>query len=214
MGFYTKREEQANTLTHAAGIGLGIAGGWVLLNAAREHESGWALWSVLMYLFGMLFSYIASTCYHGCIEGDRKQLLRKLDHSAIYMHISGTYAPFTLLVLRDVGIWGWTLFIFNWLAAFTGLYMSFRKLQKHSHLETICFVLLGCSIFVAFGPLIRTLEAGGQLRALHWLIAGGAAYIMGALFYSLTRLRYMHTVFHLFVLAGSFCHMTAIYLIL
>ncbi|NDV96183.1 hemolysin III family protein [Dysgonomonas sp. 521] len=212
--YYTKGEETANTVSHAAGIVLGIVGGYILLSAAITSGNNWAVGSVVGYLFGMLASYVTSTCYHGCRHEQRKELLRKFDHGAIYLHIAGTYVPFTLIVLRNEGVWGWGLFIFICLAAIAGLIMSFTKLKSHSNLETVCFVLMGCAILVAFKPLYDVLSGIGRISALYWLIGGGAAYIVGALFYSWTKRRYMHTVFHLFVLMGSVCHIVAIYTIL
>ncbi|MFV0536227.1 MAG: PAQR family membrane homeostasis protein TrhA [Dysgonomonas sp.] len=212
--YYTKTEEVANTISHALGIILGIVGGYILLVMAIKSESNWAIGSVTAYLFGMLASYITSTCYHGCTHEKRKELLRKFDHSAIYLHIAGTYIPFTLIVLRNEGAWGWALFAFICLAAIAGLIVSFINLKDHSNLETICFVLMGCAILVAFKPLFDVLSAMGQIDSLYWLIAGGVSYITGALFYSWTKRRYMHTIFHLFVLGGSICHIIAIYLIL
>lgn len=211
--YYTKTEEIANTASHALGIGLGIIGGYFLLVAASKNGS-WAMGSVAAYLFGMLASYITSTCYHACIHEKRKELLRKFDHSAIYLHIAGTYVPFTLIVLRNEGAWGWALFVFICLAAIVGLIVSFTNLKDHSNLETVCFVLMGGAILVAFKPLYEVLSDMGQINALFWLIAGGVSYIVGAIFYSWTKRKYMHTVFHLFVLGGSVCHMIAIYLIL
>jgi len=211
---YTRREEFANTLTHGLGILIGLVGGVILINAAMRSPDNWAVGSVAVYLFGMLFSYVTSTCYHGCREGRIKTFLRKFDHSAIYFHIAGTYTPFTLIVLRDAGAWGWSLFSFSWLAAISGTILSFRKLKTHSHLETICFVIMGSVILTAFKPLIDILSSEGRISALYWLIAGGIFYISGALFYSWTKKEYMHTVFHLFVMAGTICHMIAIYDIL
>lgn len=211
---YTKEEEIANTVSHGLGILMGIIAGYILLSAAIANGSGWAVGSVIAYLFGMLASYVTSTFYHGCVNEKRKKFLRKCDHAAIYLHIAGTYAPFTLLVLRNEDLWGWLLFVFIYLAAITGLYLSFKKLKEHSHLETICFVLMGGAILVAFKPLYDSLSAAGQLSSLYWLIAGGVAYIAGALFYSWAKKKYMHTVFHLFVLIGSICHIIAIYIIL
>lgn len=212
--YYTKSEEAANTISHALGIIVGIAGGYILLSMAIRSGSGWAIGSVVAYLFGMLASYITSTCYHACTNEKKKELLRKFDHSAIYLHIAGTYIPFILVVLRNEGAWGWSLFAFICLAAIAGLIVSFVNLKGHSNLETICFVLMGCAILVAFKPLYEVLSAKGQIEALYWLIAGGVSYIVGALFYSWTKRKYMHTVFHLFVLGGSICHIIAIYLIL
>ncbi|MDH6310710.1 hemolysin III [Dysgonomonas sp. PFB1-18] len=214
--YYTKGEEIANTISHGLGIILGIVGGYVLLTKAFISGNNWSVGSVVAYLFGMLASYVTSTCYHGCPpeKKHRKELLRKFDHGAIYLHIAGTYIPFTLLVLRNEGAWGWSLFFFICLAAIAGLIVSFTNLKDHSNLETVCFVLMGGVILIAFKPLYDVLSANGQLASLYWLIGGGVSYIVGALFYSWTKKRYMHTVFHLFVLGGSICHMIAIYIIL
>lgn len=212
---YTYREELANAISHLAGILLGFAGVCILIPAAIVNGSGWAVGSVAVYLFGMLASYVSSTCYHWCKpDCNRKERLRKIDHAAIYLHIAGTYTPFTLVVLRNEGAWGWALFSFVWIAAIAGLIVSFKKLKTHSNLETICFVLMGCTILAAFKPLYEVLSAREQVGSLYWLIAGGVSYVVGALFYSWTKREYMHTVFHMFVLGGSICHMIAIYGIL
>lgn len=211
---YSDREELANTWSHAVGIVLGIVAAYVLLSKALHSSDGWATGSTIIYLFGMLFSYLTSTFYHGFPEGGKKTLLRKFDHSAIYFHIAGTYTPFTLIVLRDVGAWGWSLFVLIWLAAIFGTVLSFRKLKTHSHIETVCFVTMGSAILIAIKPLMDTLNSIGRIDSLFWLIGGGISYIVGALFYSWTKREYMHTVFHLFVLGGSICHIIAIYRIL
>lgn len=214
--FYTEKEETANTISHALGIFLGFVGGYFLLSKAINDGDNWSVISVIIYLFGMFASYFTSTFYHHCNpeKENKKQFLRKLDHSAIYFHIAGTYAPFTLVVLRNEGAWGWALFTFIWLAAIGGLFMSFKRLKDHSNLETICFVLMGAAILVAFKPLYDVMSEIGCIGSLYWLIAGGVSYITGALFYSWTKRKYMHTVFHIFVLGGSICHMIAIYIIL
>lgn len=211
---YSRREELANAISHAIGILFGIGAGYVLLSTAIQRGNPWAIGSVTIYLFGMLTCYILSTAYHACRNEKRKERLRKFDHAAIYLHIAGTYTPFTLLILREVGVWGWALFIFVWSAAIIGIFLSFKKLKKHSNLETACYVIMGGVILVALKPLIDALSSTGQLHSLYWLIAGGISYIIGAIFYSWTRKKYMHTVFHLFVLGGSICHIIAIYGIL
>jgi hemolysin III len=212
---YTDGEEWANTISHAFGILLGVAAAWVLLNKAFAGGSPWEVGSVLIYLFGMLSCYVVSTAYHGSKEDGRwKQKLQKLDHALIYVHIAGTYTPFTLIPLRMEGAWGWTLFSFVWLAAIAGVLVSFRKSLEHSYTETVCYVAMGCIILIALKPLIEVLGRADQISALYWLIGGGVSYIVGAIFYSLARQKYMHTVFHLFVLGGSVCHIIAIYIIL
>jgi hemolysin III len=210
---YSANEERANAFSHAFGILLGIAGGIILLQKAFVSADNWKIVSVFVYLYGMLSSYISSTVYHACTN-HRKPLLQKFDHAAIYLHIAGSYTPFTLVVLRGEGVWGWCIFSVVWIAALIGVIISFRRSGKHSNIETICYVVMGCTIFVAFKPLIDILQRKDAQYIVYWLIAGGVSYIVGALFYSLTKVKYLHTVFHLFVLTGSVFHIIAIYDIL
>lgn len=211
---YSNGEELANTFSHGSGILLGLFVSYLLLRkAAGSVEPDWAIASVSVYLLGMLSCYISSTWYHGSRPGRRKELLRKFDHGAIYLHIAGTYTPFTLLVMRHAGGWGWGVFSFVWLSAIVGLILSFTKLKEHSNLETICYVGMGSAILVAMKPLMTCLTAMDAAPAFWWLLGGGASYIAGAVFYSL-RKPYMHAVFHLFCLGGSVGHIIAIWLIL
>jgi hemolysin III len=211
---YSNGEEWANTLSHGAGILLGVVAGYFLLaKASGNAEPQWAVPCVIVYLVGMLSSYVSSTWYHGSRPGKLKELLRKFDHGAIYLHIAGTYTPFTLLTLRHAGGWGWGIFSFVWLSAAVGFVLSFKKLKEHSNLETVCYVGMGASILVALKPLLDQLELAGATPAFWWLIGGGISYIAGAIFYSL-RKPYMHATFHLFCLGGSIGHIIAIWLIL
>ena len=180
---YNNIEEWANTLSHGAGILLGIVAGYFLLEKASENmEPQWAVACVSVYLAGMLSSYISSTWYHGSRPGKLKELLRKFDHGAIYLHIAGTYTPFTLLVLRHAGGWGWGIFAFVWLSAIAGFILSFKKLKEHSNLETACYVGMGACILVAMKPLLDHLGELGATTAFWWLIGGGVSYIVGAVF--------------------------------
>jgi hemolysin III len=136
-----------------------------------------------------------------------KERLRRWDHAAIYWHIAGSYSPLTLIALRTQGCWGWLLFIFVWVCALAGTIVSLIRLKEHSNLETCCFVGMGLSVLVAFKPLVDSVSTA----AVVWIIAEGVCYITGALFYSLNKKKYMHTVFHFFVLAGSVCHIIAVW---
>lgn len=205
---YTRNEERLNTWSHAGGILLGVAAGIVFLVYVCSSGDAWATVGVALYLFGMLASYVASTVYHALPARSRwKERLRRWDHAAIYWHIAGSYSPLTLTALRQEGPWGWILFCFVWTAAVSGTIISFIRLKEHSHLETLCFVLMGLSVLVAFGPLVRAVPAA----TVGWIVAEGVCYITGAVFYSLNKRRYMHSVFHFFVLAGSVCHIIAVW---
>ncbi len=216
---YTHKEELWNAWSHAGGIVMGVAFGIVFLIMAFRGDNPWARLGVCLYLFGMLASYVASTIYHTLPLYERhgkglighpskwKERLRKWDHAAIYWHIAGSYSPLTLVALRAHSYWGWVLFIFVWACAIAGTVISFIKLKEHSNIETFCFIGMGLSVLVAFKPLIDSVSTA----AFVWIVAEGVAYITGAIFYSFNKKRYMHSVFHFFVLLGSLCHIIAVW---
>ena len=217
---YTHKEELWNAWSHASGIVMGVAFGIVFLVMAFKGDNPWARLGVCLYLFGMLGSYVASTIYHTLPRRSKwKERLRKWDHAAIYWHIAGSYSPLTLVALRNAAAnyslftlhfslnWGWVLFIFVWACAIVGTAISFIKLKEHSNIETFCFIGMGLSVLVAFKPLMDSVSTA----AVIWLIAEGVAYITGAVFYTFHKKRYMHSVFHFFVLLGSICHIIAVW---
>lgn len=208
--YYNKKEERANAWSHGAGILIGALGGGCLMLKAAGGGDPWAVGGMVLYLFGMLGSYVSSTVYHATRPSARKDLLRKFDHAAIYLHIAGSYSPIMLVVMREVGSWGWGIFTFVWLCAVAGVLLSFYKLKTHSHLKTVCYVAMACCIFVAFKPLYEHTP----IRFIYWLLAEGFFYITGAVFFSFHKLPYMHVVFHLFVLGGTISHIMALFHIL
>ena len=187
---------------------MGVVFGIIFLVWCFQADNDWARVGVILYLFGMLGSYLASTLYHSMKHHSKwKERLRKWDHAAIYWHIAGSYSPLTLIALREQGYWGWSLFCFVWVCAIAGTIISFIKLKEHSNVETFCFIGMGLSVLVAFKPLIDSVSTA----AVVWIIAEGVSYITGAVFYSLNKTKYMHSVFHFFVLAGSVCHIIAVW---
>ena len=187
---------------------MGVVFGVIFLVWCFQAENDWARVGVILYLFGMLGSYLASTLYHSMKHHSKwKERLRKWDHAAIYWHIAGSYSPLTLIALREQGYWGWSLFCFVWACAIAGTIISFIKLKEHSNVETFCFIGMGLSVLVAFKPLIDSVSTA----AVTWIIAEGVSYITGAVFYSLNKTKYMHSVFHFLVLAGSVCHIIAVW---
>ena len=211
MPRYSAKEERANTFTHAIGIIFGIIAGGFLIQKAINSSNNWAIISVSVYVLFMTFSYVTSTLYHVDKDEKRKLLRRKFDHAAIYVHIAGTYTPFTLVVLRNESYWGWSLFGVIWTAAIAGIFLSFLKLKNASKLETACYVAMGWVVVVAFKPLIDALSVNNSMPALYWLIGGGLFYTVGSVLYSFKKIQYMHAIWHLFVLGGSVCHALAIW---
>ncbi|MBQ9191926.1 MAG: hemolysin III family protein [Bacteroidaceae bacterium] len=212
MIHYTKKEERWNVGSHAAGIALGVGFGVLFLVWCARAKDGWATAGVILYLIGMLGSYITSTVYHALPQSwPSREVLRRWDHAAIYWHIAGSYSPVTLVALRDAGLWGWGLFCFVWAAAIAGTIVSFRGLKDHSYVETACFVIMGLSVLVAFRPLLQHVDH----IAVNWLVAEGIFYVAGAVVYAFSHNRpFIHTVFHFFVLAGSICHIICVWHVL
>jgi hemolysin III len=130
-----------------------------------------------------------------------KSFLNKLDHSAIYLLIAGTYTPYTLITLR--GAWGWSIFGVIWFLAIVGVVfkLNFYK-KKYRKISALLYILMGWIVVVAFVPLTHALPTMGIV----WLIAGGLAYSIGVLFYIPENLPYSHGIFHLFIIAGSLFH--------
>lgn len=206
-----RQEETANVITHGAGFIFGCIALVVLLLKAIPTHDCWIIVSVTIYGLCMTFSYVTSTFYHACRQVRRKRLWRRFDHSAIYLHIAGTYTPFTLVALRTEGYWGWSLFTIVWMSAALGVWLSFRKMKKSDPLKTACYLAMGWVVVIAFKPLLDVLRESGRIDSLYWLMAGGVFYTLGTIFFYLDRYPYMHPVWHLFVLGGSVCHFLAVY---
>ena len=209
----TYGEEVANVLTHGAGMTFGIVAIILLLITSVRSGNPWAVGSSLVYALSMTSSYVTSTFYHASANVRQKRLLRRLDHSAIYLHIAGTYTPFTLVALRQEGYWGWSLFAIVWIAAVIGIALSFQKMRKTDHLKTVCYLAMGWVVIIAFKPLLDVCRRTDSVDVLSWLIAGGIFYTVGCIFYALDKYKYMHPIWHFFVLGGSTCHFISVYLL-
>lgn len=162
---YSNKEELANTLSHSLGIVLGGIAACILLPKAYDSGNVWAVVSVVAYLIGMLSSYISSTLYHSCKNEKQKVLYRKYDHAAIYLHIAGSNVPFFLIVLIQEPFWCWPVFAVVATTAVVGVISSMRGLKAHSNLETVCYVLMGTTILIAFKPLTDILNQMGSISA-------------------------------------------------
>ena len=199
-------EELVNTLTHGTGALLSAAGFAVLVFLAYRHGSMLHIVSCGIFGATLVLLYTASTLYHSVRSPRLKHILKIVDHSCIYLLIAGTYTPFTLVTLQ--GSWGWTLFGLIWVLAAAGIVFQIFFVYRFKILATIAYVLMGWLAVFAVKPLLDALPAGG----FAWLLAGGLAYTVGALFYLIKRLPYNHAIWHLFVLGGSTCHYVAVLL--
>lgn len=201
----TRGEEIANWVSHSVGLGAAVAAFPILVSVNTRHGSAANIAAVSIYASTMVLMFACSMIYHMVTPGRLKELLRKLDHAAIYLLIAGTYTPFTFSVLA--GAWGWSLFGVVWGLAVLGLVLKFCNLLHNEWLSNGLYLLMGWLVVVAAVPLFRNLSLAGSV----WLVAGGLAYTGGIVFYALdSRLRYGHFIWHLFVLAGAVCHFFAV----
>jgi len=196
-------EEIANSVTHGVGA-LGFAAGIPFLVVAALPGGVPSVVGNAVFGASLVLLYVSSTIYHSLARNRAKRVFRILDHSAIYVLIAGTYTPFTLGVLR--GVWGWTLFGVVWALAAAGIALTASLGVRFPKASTAVYIGMGWLIVVAAKPLVAHVPPVG----LAWLAAGGLAYTGGVVFYGWGRLRYQHTVWHLFVLAGSICHFIAV----
>ena len=209
LAIQSPREEAANVLIHGAGLGLSIAGLCVLVAAAARGGSAWHVVGSAVFGASLVILYLTSTLYHGLRGAHLKRVLRLLDHISIYILIAGSYTPFTLTVLR--GALGWTLFGLVWGLAAAGIAVKAVFGFRYDVAATLGYILMGWLILIAIVPVVRALPAGG----LALLGTGGGCYTLGIPFYFLdTRIRYFHSVWHLFVVAGSICHFFVVLLYL
>ena len=188
-------------VSHIVGGGFGVIALIACLVVAILHRNTWAIVSAAIYGGFMIALYTMSSVYHGLHAPMAKKVMQVLDHCTIYFLIGGTYTPILLCCIRLTHpAWAWTLFGIVWGLAAMATVFTAIDLKKYNALSMICYIGMGWCIVFAAKVAIETIPLPGLL----WLLAGGIAYTVGAVLYGLGKNhRYMHSVFHLFVLAGS-----------
>lgn len=203
--FYPPAEERFNIGSHASALLLSILGLLALVTKALQHGQTLHLVSACAFGVSMIALYTASVAYHGTRDPVLRTRLRAVDHSAIYLLIAGTYTPFALVTLQ--GAAGWVLFGVVWGMALTGVVLKLLFTGRWKLFSTLMYVFMGWLIVFFIKPLVANFPSAG----LAWLLAGGIAYTLGAVLYSIPRVPYHHAVFHVFVVLGTACHFVAVY---
>lgn len=202
---YTAQEETLHRLSHWLGIVASlIAIPWLAWAGANSGDP-WRLAGGLVFGFSALLLFVTSVRYHAATDEMVRLRRRRLDHSAIYILIAGTYTPFTLGVLQ--GRWGWILFALIWGLAVLGVLAKTTAFGfRFPKTSVLLYLVMGWIVVVVMDPLVQSLTR----YELGWLIAGGLAYTLGVPFYLWKRQRYSHVLWHLFVLAGVACHFVVV----
>ena len=202
---YSPIEEKINIISHAIGFILSIVALVLLVTHANLHGDVWHIVSFSIFGASLMMLYAASTFYHCAKKPELRNRLKIMDHASIYVLIAGTYTPFTLVTLK--GATGWVIFGISWGLALTGIILKLFFTGKYGLISTIMYILMGWVIVFAIKPLIHNLP----LEGLFWLFAGGISYTVGAILYSIEKIKFNHAIFHLFVIIGSFCHFMSVF---
>jgi len=203
--YYSPVEEKTNIISHAIGFILGIVALVLLVSSASLYGNAWHIISFSIFGTSLVVLFAASTFYHSAKKPELRNKLRVIDHVSIYILIAGTYTPFTLITLN--GPIGWMIFGTAWGLALTGIILKLFFTGKYKIISTLTYVFMGWIIVFAIKPVINNLALEGLL----WLFAGGMAYTVGAILYSIKKIKFNHAIFHVFVLIGSFCHFVSVF---
>ncbi len=201
---YAAEEELAHSITHGIGFFVGIAVLVLLVVFSSLRKGAWEVVSCSIYGATFIMLYLGSTLYHSARKPRTKRVLKIIDHSAIYLLIAGTYTPYALAPLR--GALGWTIFGVIWGCALFGIFFKVFFTGRFKAVSLISYLFMGWFCVIAVKPLYRELSTPGFVL----FVAGGLCYSVGAVFYAWKSLKWSHTVWHLFVLAGSLCHFFSI----
>ena len=202
---YTLGEELVNSISHGLGAGLAIAALVLLIIKA---SSAIGVVSGVIYASIMIILYIVSCIYHALspkLKG--KKVFRVLDHCNVLLMVAGTYTPICLSMLG--GTLGWTVFGIVWGVTVLAVVFNCINIEKYKKLCLACNLLLGWAALLIIKPLINACPLNG----LFLLVGGGVVYSIGAILYGIgKKKRYIHSVFHFFVIGASILHFFMIYL--
>ena len=204
---YSKGEEIFNMVSHIVGAALGIAALVLCVVISASHHDPWAVVGSSIYGASLIMLYTMSSIYHGLRPNMGKRVMQVLDHCTIYFLIAGTYTPVCLAALRRISpVACWVMFGIIWGLAALAITLTAIDIKKYQVFSMICYVGMGWGIIFAYRPLVEAITFKGFL----WLMGGGLCYTIGAILYGIGKKhKWVHSIFHLFVLAGSILHFFA-----
>ena len=205
---YTRGEEIMNMVTHIVGGAMGLAVLTLCVIRAAIHGNVYGIVTSAIYGTCMVTMYTISSVYHGLKPNLGKKVMQVIDHCTIYFLIAGTYTVVVLSAIRPVyPKLGWGIFAFEWAMVALATTLTAIDLKKYNVFSMICYIGMGWAIIPFWRQVIETMEIGGFAL----LLAGGIAYTVGSVLYGLGRTRkWMHSVFHIFVVLGSLLQFFAV----
>ena len=207
---YTFAEEVTNMVTHIVGGALGIAALFLCTLTAAAKDNIYGIVGSVIYGVTMIALYTMSSVYHGLKPGMAKKVMQVLDHCTIYFLIAGTYTVLSISAIRPLfPTLGWGMIIFQWSLAAIAVTLTAIDLKKYNVFSMICYVGMGWAIAPFIPQTIHALSYPGFML----LLSGGIGYTIGAILYGIgSKVHWMHSVFHIFVVIGSFLQFLSIFL--
>lgn len=204
---YSLGEEIFSAISHGIGGLLSIAGLVLCVVFSAIHHDVYAVVSSVIYGTTSIILFTMSTLYHSFKINNAKRIFRIIDHCSIFLLIAGTYTPYALVALPKTV--GWVIFGVNWTCAVIGIVLNAIDLKKYKKISMILYLVMGWMIVFTFGDLVKAVDIG----CIYLSLAAGILYTIGAIFYGIGKKhKYMHSIFHLFVLAASILFFFAIFL--
>ena len=198
---YTRGEELMNMITHIVGGALGVVALLTCVVWAALKDNYYGIVSCTIYGTTFITMFTISSVYHGLPPGIGKKVMQVIDHCTIYFLIAGTYTAVVLSAIRPVNpTLGWGLFIFEWTLALIGATLTAIDLHKYSIFAMSCYIGMGWAVIFFWRQTLEVMHLPGFLL----LLGGGIAYTIGSVLYGLGKTRkWMHSVFHIFVVLGA-----------
>lgn len=193
-------EEIANAISHGTGAALATAGTVIMIIRAVMLSSPMSVVSASLFGASLIVLYTFSALYHSITNDTGKRVLRIFDHCSIFLLILGSYIPISLCLVQ--GAFGWVLFGINSVCAVVGITLNAINLERWKKLSMVLYIVMGWSIIMSVKTVISVMEPTGLML----LASGGVLYTLGILFYKMKNVKYMHFIWHLFVLGGSVMH--------
>ena len=206
LPIYTFNEELINSATHALGAIMGMAGWLMSLKLLIPAGNMAATLSMSVFFASMILLCANSALYHGWELSNAKKKFQIMDHCSIFVLITGTYAPYTLMVMNNLA--GRIIFAIVALTSVLGIALNIIDMKKFRFVSMACYLVTGWCILFAYKDIAAALSP----EQFTMLVLGGVIYTLGTIFYGLgNQIRYMHSIWHLFVLGGSLLHFASLY---
>lgn len=208
---YSRKEDWVNSITHMIGVPFAIFALVMCITRCVSLSHFGFIPAVIVYGITMIILYASSAAYHGFNSSFPKKVLRVVDHSVIFLLIAGTVTPCSLVAVKAVDLkMGIAICVSEWVLAVLGILFTFMNQEKFKVVQMIMYIAMGWAVVIGLSRVYKFSELGKM--SVIFILGGGIAYTVGAILYGIgKKVKYIHSVFHIFILAGSVLQFVGIY---